>query len=105
MQQSQEAQVEYLHGKLRILGPSQLQTTIDNLAYLRKLAKSDEEDAVLAAQQAATMAQYHVVCAVTGERIALSDLKYWNVSRQIPYIRPEIIPMDDFYPHLVVGSP
>ena len=28
---------------------------------------------------------YYVNCFVTGEEIALSDLKYWNVERQEPY--------------------
>ncbi len=28
---------------------------------------------------------YYVHCAVTGEKIALSELKYWNVERQEPY--------------------
>lgn len=27
----------------------------------------------------------HVVCAVSGERIALENLRYWNVTRQQPY--------------------
>ena len=27
----------------------------------------------------------HVVCAVTGERIALEALRYWSVDRQEPY--------------------
>ena len=27
----------------------------------------------------------HVVCAVTGERISLHELKYWSVERQEPY--------------------
>lgn len=27
----------------------------------------------------------HVLCAVTGERIALEDLRYWSVERQEPY--------------------
>ena len=31
----------------------------------------------------------HVVCAVTGERIPLHDLRYWSVERQEPYISPE----------------
>ena len=31
----------------------------------------------------------HVVCAVTGARIALHDLKYWSVERQEPYIDAE----------------
>ena len=28
----------------------------------------------------------HVLCAVTGERIALEELKYWNVERQEAYL-------------------
>ncbi|MBA4047880.1 MAG: hypothetical protein C0476_04980 [Sphingomonas sp.] len=27
----------------------------------------------------------HVVCAVTGERLALDALRYWSVARQEPY--------------------
>jgi hypothetical protein len=27
----------------------------------------------------------HVACAVTGHRIALEDLRYWNVARQEAY--------------------
>ena len=32
----------------------------------------------------------HVVCAVSGERIALEDLRYWSVARQEPYATPEL---------------
>ena len=28
----------------------------------------------------------HVVCAVTGARIALHELRYWSVERQEPYV-------------------
>ncbi|MGC6534200.1 MAG: DUF2093 domain-containing protein [Parvibaculales bacterium] len=28
----------------------------------------------------------YVTCAVTGEQIALDDLRYWSVDRQEPYI-------------------
>ena len=28
----------------------------------------------------------HVVCAVTGARIPLHELKYWSVDRQEPYV-------------------
>jgi len=31
----------------------------------------------------------HVVCAVTGARIALHDLKYWSVDRQEAYVDAE----------------
>ncbi|MDW3099004.1 MAG: DUF2093 domain-containing protein [Alphaproteobacteria bacterium] len=30
-----------------------------------------------------------VTCAVTGERIALDELRYWSVDRQEPYAGPE----------------
>jgi hypothetical protein len=32
----------------------------------------------------------HVVCAVTGERIPLHELRYWSVERQEPYLNAEI---------------
>ena len=28
----------------------------------------------------------HVVCAVTGQRIPLNELRYWSVERQEPYV-------------------
>ena len=31
-----------------------------------------------------------VTCAVTGEPIALEELRYWSVERQEPYASPEI---------------
>jgi hypothetical protein len=31
-----------------------------------------------------------VSCAVTGESIALEELRYWSVLRQEPYLNPEI---------------
>lgn len=31
----------------------------------------------------------HVVCAVTGAKIPLHDLKYWSVERQEPYVDAE----------------
>ena len=32
----------------------------------------------------------HVVCAISGERIALEDLRYWSVARQEPYATPQL---------------
>ncbi|WP_438728004.1 DUF2093 domain-containing protein [Parasphingorhabdus sp. DH2-15] len=32
----------------------------------------------------------HVMCAVSGERIMLEDLRYWSVSRQEAYASAEI---------------
>lgn len=31
----------------------------------------------------------HVLCAVTGARIALEDLRYWSIARQEPYASAE----------------
>jgi hypothetical protein len=31
----------------------------------------------------------HVVCAMTGARIPLHELKYWSVARQEPYVDAE----------------
>jgi hypothetical protein len=32
----------------------------------------------------------HVVCAITGARIALEDLRYWSVRDQQPYATPQV---------------
>lgn len=32
----------------------------------------------------------HVVCAVSGEKIPLDNLRYWSVARQEPYASAEI---------------
>ncbi|MET1754115.1 DUF2093 domain-containing protein [Novosphingobium sp. RD2P27] len=32
----------------------------------------------------------HVLCAVTGEKIPLEALRYWDVERQEPYANPEV---------------
>jgi hypothetical protein len=32
----------------------------------------------------------HVICAITGERVAVDDLRYWSVARQEPYASAEV---------------
>ena len=32
----------------------------------------------------------HVVCSVSGEKIALDALRYWSIARQEAYATPEI---------------
>ena len=32
----------------------------------------------------------HVVCAISGQRIALEELRYWSVARQEAYATPEL---------------
>jgi len=32
----------------------------------------------------------HVLCAVTGQKIPLDDLRYWSVEKQEPYATAEI---------------
>jgi hypothetical protein len=32
----------------------------------------------------------HVVCAVTGEKIAVDDLRYWSVARQEAYASADV---------------
>lgn len=31
----------------------------------------------------------HVLCAVTGQKILLDDLRYWSIARQEPYVSAE----------------
>ena len=33
----------------------------------------------------------YVICAVSGLRISLQDLKYWNAERQEPYANPKLM--------------
>ena len=33
---------------------------------------------------------HHVLCAVSGEQIALESLRYWSVERQEAYTSPEL---------------
>ena len=33
---------------------------------------------------------YQVLCAISGVRIALEDLRYWSVARQEPYATPQL---------------
>jgi len=32
----------------------------------------------------------HVVCAISGEKISVEDLRYWSVRRQEPYATAEL---------------
>lgn len=32
----------------------------------------------------------HVVCAISGQKIPLDELRYWNVARQEPYASAEL---------------
>ena len=42
----------------------------------------------------------HVLCAVTGERIELDDLRYWSVKKQEPYATAQI----SAHAHLAAGE-
>lgn len=74
----------YHPNNLRILGPSTLVMMIDAATSI------EQRDVVLA--------DYHVLCSVTGQKIKITDLKYWNVERQIAYISPEVVVKEHFYP-------
>ena len=32
----------------------------------------------------------HVICAVTGEKVSVDNLRYWSVARQEPYASAEV---------------
>jgi hypothetical protein len=32
----------------------------------------------------------HVICAISGEKIGIEDLRYWSVRRQEPYANAEL---------------
>jgi hypothetical protein len=47
---------------------------------------------------------YYVECSVTGKEIPLTELLYWNVELQKPYLSPEYVVHADFYPHLAIDG-
>ncbi len=38
--------------------------------------------------------EWYVLCSVSGEKILISDLLYWDVERKRVYARPELIQQD-----------
>ncbi|MBI1383627.1 MAG: DUF2093 domain-containing protein [Rhizobiales bacterium] len=44
----------------------------------------------LDAEYQVVVAGDYVVCAVTGQRIPVDDLRYWSVERQEPYLSAEV---------------
>lgn len=62
-------------------------------------------DSTISAEvKSSVMSTYYVVCGVSGARIVLSELLYWNVRLQKAYSDPALIPISDFYPHLVADT-
>jgi hypothetical protein len=77
---------------------------IDGLTFIEMVyGHRTDADSIEAKQKAKTelFVPYYVLCSITGDRISLSELTYWNIDQQIAYSRPEIIPISHFYPHLV----
>ena len=86
-----QANLVYEHQKTRPVGPSRLMTLISNIGSVstdpeiqHKLLKSILKD-------------WYVECAVTGDKISLDQLKYWNVEKQEAYLSPEVMPLWDRY--------
>ena len=73
------AEIMLGHNQFQIVGPSVLVTWIN--ALVRSTASPETKHVVYQKK----LTEYYVVCAVTGERIPLSDLKYWDVEKQKPY--------------------
>ena len=55
------------------------------VTWIKALMATQAPPDVKAAAYKKKLAEYYVHCHVTKERVALSDLKYWNVERQEPY--------------------
>lgn len=99
--QPQKANVVYRSPQLEIVGPW---TLIEELAFTQTQAKGlppHEQETILNR----VMQNYYVLCSVTDQQIPLSELKYWNVERQIAYASAQNVPLSHFYPHLVDETP
>ena len=66
-------------GTHQVAGPPEL------VIWISRLTKLQASREAINAAYDKKLQDYYVICAVTGEKIALPDLKYWNVERQEPY--------------------
>lgn len=44
---------------------------------------------------------FYVICSVSGDKIPLPQLLYWNVDKQVAYRGPDVIDPEEFPPYSV----
>lgn len=84
----EKAELLYQPNALKIVGPSRLlalMTTIEQmgLGYEEKLRQLHD-----------LYSNWYVNCAITGEKIPITQLLYWSVEKQEAYVPPQNMPKD-----------
>ena len=74
-----EAVIILKHNQFRVVGPPDLVQWIQSIQGL-----TPDGDIIHAAYMK-RLEKYYVFCSVTGDKIILSELKYWNVELQEAY--------------------
>ena len=74
--------------QIQVIGPPELVLWINSL----RQAPITPEDRARAYEN--HMKDWFVTCASTGEDVAVTDLKYWNVAKQEVYKSAEAVPLD-----------
>jgi len=74
-----EATIILRHNQFQVTGPPDLADWIN--ALFRTAASGEAKHMVFITK----LADYYVHCSVTGDKIPLSELKYWSVERQESY--------------------
>jgi len=79
MNVKQKARITLQHNQHRVDGPPDL------VLWINSLQRVPADGEVKNAAFMTRLENYFVNCAITGDEILLSELKYWNVDLQEPY--------------------
>jgi len=85
------ASIKLQHGQVQVVGPPELVAWIK---LLQNTKKTPEDKQHIYNEQ---MANWYIICSVTGEQILLCDLHYWNVETGAVYKCPQVMPLHDRY--------
>jgi len=77
------ATLNYLPNKFQTVGPPEL------CFELQLITDSDKPDALKYQAMLKLFSGYYVICGISGEKIPLDMLSYWNLDQQIPFKGPE----------------
>jgi hypothetical protein len=76
--------------QVQVSGPPELVTWIEALREARLAPEAT------ARAYTNHMKEWFVTCAITGEPIIVTDLKYWNVEKNEVYKSAEVVPLDRY---------
>src|SRR4051812_41478585 len=86
-----QAELHLFPQQFKLLGPPML------LATVQAVLSGDSPPEQIKYRLEDTLADWYVICSISGEKIRLSELKYWDVDKQEVYARPELVPALGWY--------